>query len=122
MIRKQANVLQSGRDGGTPELRKKIKDMDAIHMGHSPEGVARVQNLVQVPIDYYAQRGWLTPRQYDAAEEFYRCWYYGGDKSMHGISKYDPNGGGGRTPMTSISSCTTSTRRPRKPSAGYRRH
>jgi hypothetical protein len=70
--------------------------MDAMHIGHSPEGVARVQNLVQVPIDYYAQRGWLTPRQYDAAEEFYRCWYYGGVKSMHGISKYDPNGGGGK--------------------------
>jgi hypothetical protein len=39
---------------------------------------------------------WLTPRQYYAAEEFYRCWYYGGVKSMHGISKYDPNGGGGK--------------------------
>jgi hypothetical protein len=96
MIRKQANVPQSGRDGDTPELRMKIKDMDAMHIGHSPEGVTRVQNLVQVPIVYYAQRGWLTPRQYDAAEEFYRCWYYGGVKSMHGISKYDPNGGGGK--------------------------
>jgi hypothetical protein len=26
-------ILQSGRDGGTPELRQKIRDMDAMPLG-----------------------------------------------------------------------------------------
>jgi hypothetical protein len=76
-------------DKGTPELRKQIMHVSsvALHVGHSAENVQRLQNLVQVPLDYYASHDWISPRQYDAGDELHRLWYYGAEKSGYVLTR-----------------------------------
>lgn len=53
-----------------------------------------MQNGVQVSLDYYAMRGWIAPRQFDAGAEFHRLWYLGAVTSRFVQMRLDAAGGG----------------------------
>jgi hypothetical protein len=97
----QPKAVDGTGQSGTPELRRKIRGMgsDAYHIGHDQTTNKSVmQNLVQVPLDYYAMRRWIEPRQYDAGAEFHRLWYYGAVKSRFAQMRMESALGGVATP------------------------
>jgi hypothetical protein len=77
-----------GADWGSVDLRKKIMGMDAWHEGHTPDKKKRGKNLVQVPLDYYGMRGWISEREFLAGTEFHKLWYYGAMKNGYAQMKF----------------------------------
>lgn len=67
------------RDFGTPELHKQ-------HIVDQVENADRRKiSIVRTtcPIDYYYHRNIITARQYDAANQLFRLWYFGAEKSPY---------------------------------------
>lgn len=72
-------------DLGTDELRQH----HIVVVTETSEVRRRAQVRTSVPIDYYLDRGWISQRQWDAANDLYTLWYYGAVKSQHSMSRMD---------------------------------
>jgi hypothetical protein len=66
--------------GVTEEVRQKLDFLGGLRIEHTPQHRPRANNLVQVPLDYYAMRNWVNERQYLAGSKFHELWYYGAVK------------------------------------------
>ncbi len=66
--------------GITEEVREKLDYLQGLRIEHTPQNRPRANNLVQVPLDYYAMRSWVDERQYLAGSKFHELWYYGAIK------------------------------------------
>jgi hypothetical protein len=66
--------------GITDEVREKLDAAQGLRIEFAPDKTPRANNLVQVPLDYYAMRSWVDERQYLAGSRFHELWYYGAIK------------------------------------------
>lgn len=81
-----------GIDHGTPEMHRR----HLIVYEETSEVRRRARVITTVPIELYYKRSRIDARQYDAANELYRLWYYGAEKSRYVTSRdpREPRGGG----------------------------
>lgn len=81
-------------DLGTPERRKQLEAIGGGRIGTTAEFTQRLIVTINDPLDWYASRDDITRGQYDAGKHFHRLWYYGAEKSRHGIGRYSDDRGG----------------------------
>ncbi len=90
-------------DYGSPKFREKLLAINALREEETGlNNRKRLRAIVQVPLDYYALQGWISPRQYAAGKEFHLLWYYGAEKSGFAQMKYTNQGGGGEREVNAI--------------------
>lgn len=71
-------------DLGTPELRQHVIFTEI----KTEKGRRQTRVDVQVPLDYYKLRRWITPQQYHAGDLFYKKWRSGAVKSHYSQMRY----------------------------------
>ena len=72
-------------DHGTPEMNQRNITRKEV----TSEMKQRTRVITSVPMDFYLDRGWVKLGHWDAAEQLYRFWYYGAEKSSYVLMR-DP--------------------------------
>lgn len=71
-------------DLGTPELRLRLQTSEI----KTEKGKRQTRVDVQVPLDYYKLREWITAKQFQAGDLFYKKWRSGAVKSHYSQMRY----------------------------------
>lgn len=88
--------IKERRDDGTPEWRK--RNSGNIQRVATGPGTSALKIREQVPIDRMVARGQINDEQYEAAEEFYRLWWFGAQKSHYATMRLDDTPRGQSSP------------------------
>ncbi len=64
------------------ELPTKEQSKKSKYIVEDSKNGKRIRNITQTPLDLYLHKGYLTPQQYLAGNEYFRLWYYGAEKNL----------------------------------------